>query len=392
MREELTYAAITPYSLLKSRTGGIIGRLLTLANVDLVAVRVYVPSDEFVRQYADSLRRADIEPPIKEALVNYVNDNFSRSNRFGISNRVVVLLFKGYNALVTLKRDAIGPISPTPKGDTIRGTYGDVVTSDGKITYFEPAVLTARDPQMNRQQLEILARFAMPDGGVHENVIPYPEGTQVETTCVILKPDNFARKSVRPGNIIDIFSKTGLYVIAARLLRLSVAQAEELYAPLKDSFPDKLKGQLAGEIRKSLRSSIPFEMSDKKLEKIAELLKHDNATYEFNRIVEYMSGTSPANCTPEERDKPGKEQCLALLYQGENAVTKIRDRLGSTDPNKAAAGTVRSDLGRDLMKNAAHASDSVESAQRERQIIGFAAADTCDVKEIVEEYLAQEES
>ena len=48
MSEQLAYALITPYSLYKSRTGGIIGRLLAHARLELVAARMYVFSDEFL--------------------------------------------------------------------------------------------------------------------------------------------------------------------------------------------------------------------------------------------------------------------------------------------------------------------------------------------------------
>jgi hypothetical protein len=54
--EELAYALITPYSLHKSRTGGIIARLLW-ANVSLVAARMYAPSPDgdFIQRYCDAI-------------------------------------------------------------------------------------------------------------------------------------------------------------------------------------------------------------------------------------------------------------------------------------------------------------------------------------------------
>ena len=51
MTDQLAYALITPYSLFKSRTGGIIGRLLAHARLDLVAARMFVFSDEFIDAY-----------------------------------------------------------------------------------------------------------------------------------------------------------------------------------------------------------------------------------------------------------------------------------------------------------------------------------------------------
>jgi len=85
-----------------------------------------------------------------------------------------------------------------------------------------------------------------------------------------------------------------------------------------------------------------------------------------------MTGVSP-ECvtTEEEKHQPGPAKCFALLYNGEHAIDIIRSKLGTTDPKKAKAGTIRSDYGHDLMRNGAHASDSVESALRERKIVGL---------------------
>ena len=53
---------------------------------------------------------------------------------------------------------------------------------------------------------------------------------------------------------------------------------------------------------------------------------------------------------------------LALVLEGENAVTAIRELLGPTDSTQAPAGTIRGDMGTTSMKNICHASDSVENA------------------------------
>jgi CHASE3 domain sensor protein len=121
---------------------------------------------------------------------------------------------------------------------------------------------------------------------------------------------------------------------------------------------------------------------------MTDMLAEKHALREFHKIVEYMTGINPASVTnDEDKKKAGKVQCLALLYRGENAVAKIRERLGATDPDKAAAATVRSSFGYDLMKNAAHASDSIENAERERHIIGLWGEEEPYVVEIIREYL-----
>jgi nucleoside diphosphate kinase len=68
-------------------------------------------------------------------------------------------------------------------------------------------------------------------------------------------------------------------------------------------------------------------------------------------------------------NRPGTEKCIALIYEGVEAIAKIRDVLGPTDPSKAPPGSVRREFGSNIMVNAAHASDSVASAQREMKII-----------------------
>ena len=75
-----------------------------------------------------------------------------------------------------------------------------------------------------------------------------------------------------------------------------------------------------------------------------------------------------------------------MVYEGENAVAKIRDVLGPTDPSKAPGGTVRADFGTDIMVNTAHASDSVENAQREMRIVG---AQENNLARIIFDYLQE---
>ena len=77
------------------------------------------------------------------------------------------------------------------------------------------------------------------------------------------------------------------------------------------------------------------------------------------------------------------EKIVALVYEGPDAVNKIRTVLGATDPRKAAPGTIRRELGQDIMVNAAHASDSPENAKREMGIIKIREN---NLKSIVEQF------
>ena len=57
------------------------------------------------------------------------------------------------------------------------------------------------------------------------------------------------------------------------------------------------------------------------------------------------------------------------MYEGPDAVNKIRNVLGPTDPSKAPPGSIRREFGQTVMVNAAHASDSEENAKREMGIV-----------------------
>ena len=55
MSQQLAHVIITPYSLYKSRTGGILSRLISLTGLDLTAMRMFAPSPELVKQYAETI-------------------------------------------------------------------------------------------------------------------------------------------------------------------------------------------------------------------------------------------------------------------------------------------------------------------------------------------------
>ncbi len=393
MSEQLAYALITPYSLYKSRTGGIIGRLLAHARLELVAARMYVFSDAFVDAYQKVVCSPGTEETIKEAWDRYLDESLRPNNPWGYLPRCMLMLLRGPNAVRHLKDDVIGAFTEQPVGDTIRGTYGDFIRDEaGKLRYFEPAVITCPDPEINNEHLKLFSDYATSDGGVLIGRIEY-EGEPVQASLVMLKPDNFERRSRRPGNIIDTFSLTGLRIVAAKVFNMTLAQGEEFYGPLKEIFVDRLKGNVTQEVYDRLEGafSFPFTMAD--AEGLADALAERNAATEFNKIVEYMTGVSPEDVTdPVAKAAPGKTKSLALLYEGVEAIDRIRTVLGSTDPTKAEPGTVRSDFGRDLMRNGAHASDSPDNAMRERKVIGLAEteAETCDVSQIITDYLARQ--
>jgi len=133
-------------------------------------------------------------------------------------------------------------------------------------------------------------------------------------TLTIIKPDAFG--SGKAGNIIALLEKSGFRIIAARVMRLSEAQAGEFYAVHKER---------------------PF----------------------FGSLTRFMTS--------------GK--CMPIILERDDAVAALRKTIGATDPAEAEAGTVRKLYAESKERNAIHASDSDENAAREARFF-FAEADS----------------
>lgn len=387
MAEELAFVIINPYTIRKSRTGGVLGRLLSRSSAELVAARMFAPSHEMVDTYIDTIAidKAHKNWQVRKLIQDYINRHYA-PDRKGRRHRVMFLLFRGENAVQDLTENVVGPITRfSIHGETVRDTYGDYIRDpDGEVVYFEPAVLGIPLPHEADAALDVWARHSGKAGGLLDKVIPFHEDERIEKTAVLLKPELFMLKSIRAGNIIDIFSRTGLFIIGIKVLQMSVAQAERFYGPVKQSLEKKLKESVTHRAKMALQREFGFTISDGLAAEIGGNLNKLTAEDQFNQIVRYMTGRDRRNITSEEREAPGLVRCLALVYQGVDAVRKIRDIIGSTDPTKAAAATVRREFGHDIMVNAAHASDSVENAGREIGIIDFGKD---DVGPVIREYL-----
>jgi nucleoside diphosphate kinase len=340
--EELSYAIVTPYSMRKSRTGGIIARLISRTGLDLVAARMFAPSEELTKRYAETIvTETDARHRATQELIrNYVLKNFSGQVN-GQRPRVLFLVFRGPGAVGKIHRTVGHIVHERTSGETIRDTFGDYMTDEsGKVTYFEPGVLASFDANAIERDLKMWAQFSDRDGGLLDNVIAFPKGAKIEKTLVLIKPDNFKFPNLRPGGVIEVFSRSGLYIVGFKVHRMSVAQAEEFYGPVLPVLEGKLGAKSGRE--------------------------------NWESIVEFMAGKKPSECPSGKRDAPGTEKCIAIVYQGEDAVRKIRDVLGPTDPAKAPPGSIRREFGQTIMINAAHASDSVENAKREMAIVQVA--------------------
>ncbi|HXF66862.1 MAG TPA: nucleoside-diphosphate kinase [Burkholderiales bacterium] len=126
----------------------------------------------------------------------------------------------------------------------------------------------------------------------------------VERTLSIIKPDAVAKNVI--GQIYTRFEQAGLKIIAARMTRLSRAQAEGFYA---------------------VHRGRPF----------------------FNDLVEFMI-SGPV---------------MVQVLEGEDAIQRNRELMGATDPKKAAPGTIRADFAQSIDANAVHGSDSPQTAATE---------------------------
>lgn len=371
MATELSYVILTPYSIRKSRTGGILSRLLSRTGLDLVAARMFAPSEALVNEYAAGLvTDEDISHrAAQEQIRKYVLTHFS-PKATGTRPRVMMLVFKGEDAVKKI-RECVGHIlNERTAGETIRDTYGDYIVDDtGTVTYFEPAALAPPDAASARQDLQIWARYSDTDGGLLDKAIEFPQGANVERTLVLIKPDNFRFPNARPGGVIDLFSRTGLYIIASKVHHMSCAQAEEFYGPVLEVLQDKLRGRAASVAKKALEPVLDITFTPEQETALGDLLGPISGRENWEGIVEFMSGRRPSTCPADLRHAPGTAKIFALIYQGIDAVRKIREVLGPTDPSKAPHGTIRREFGETIMVNAAHASDSADNAKREMGIV-----------------------
>lgn len=375
MEEQLAYALITPYSIRKSRTGGILSRLLSRTALDLVGAYLFAPSAELAEAYAQSAVREEKNQRHRETQVwieEYIKKNLPPAPN-GQRERALLLVFKGVNA-VNKVMDVVGHIvHERTTGETIRDTYGDFIAGEeGKAPkYFEPAVLAAPTAEAVQCDLMLFAKHSDADGGLLDRFFPASEKSegQMEKTLVLIKPDNFRFPNARPGAVMDLFSRTGLTIIGFKILHMSVAQAEQFYGPVLEVLQDKLKGPTGARARLAIERELGFELTPEIELRLGELLGPVNGRHNWETIIQFMSGRRPDNCATEEHSALGTEKCIAIVYQGVDAVRKIRDVLGPTDPSKAPPGSIRKEFGINIMVNAAHASDSKENAEREMGII-----------------------
>jgi nucleoside diphosphate kinase len=296
----------------------------------------------------------------------------------------MMMLFEGEDAVNRLERVTGNIRYTTASADTIRDTYGDLILDEsGKVGYFEPAVLIAPAKEAIEPTLKLWAEYSDKDGGLIEAAVDMPEKGEIQKTLVLIKPDNFQFPSARPGNIIDLFSGSGLRIIGAKVYRMSVAEAQDFYGPVRHALREKLKGMVAERAASVLAQEFGFQITEDARAKLGDVMGPLYGDDQFYQIVKFMTGCWIPDCSAEDASRCGKHRSLALVYAGVNAVNKIRNILGPTDPSKAQPGQVRREFGQDIMVNAAHASDSPENAEREMKIV---KVEKDDIKPLVKKY------
>ena len=172
------------------------------------------------------------------------------------------------------------------------------------------------------------------------DVLAQPVAAGAQRSLVLIKPDNFQFPGTRPGAVLDVFARTGLPLVAMKVHHMSVAEGMQFYGPVLDALSEKFG---------------PEKGRD-----------------HWENIVEFMSGARPSAVPEKDHAKPGTQKILALVFEGPDAIGKIRTVLGPTDPAKAPPGTIRKEFGSSIMVNAAHASDAPENAVREIGIVKVA--------------------
>ena len=387
---KLSYVLVTPYTVAKSRTGGVLSRLLSRTDLELVGAQMFTPDQEFAENYAQSLRERAPQNQLV-LLADYVKNYLGPTG--GRPHRTLLLLFKGENPCEQLLNvcghlytqhvevDALA-------GETIRDTYADLLFTSqdsNEVRYFEPAVLTPRHQGEAYNDLRLFADFLDGQENLVKNVT-YAEPKKIERTLVIIKPDNWKHNSSRPGTIIDMFSRTGLRIIGIKVHRFSLAQALDFYGPVETILNKKLAAGYGQKGIELLEKECNFRLSPKLAKTIISGFGEECARDQFHQIVEFMSGKRPNGQSREDTEKPGDIKCMILVYEGENAINKIRDVLGPTDPLKAPEGTVRREFGSNVMINTAHASDSVKSYEREQKIVRI---DNNSIVSIIREYIGK---
>ena len=112
MAVELAPVWINPYTIEKSRTGGVIARLLSLCSGELVAARMFSPSRALAEKYCRliTISGSSESRKIREHIRNYIMDRWLPREGASSRPRVMMLLFRGENVSSMLAHQVVGKV------------------------------------------------------------------------------------------------------------------------------------------------------------------------------------------------------------------------------------------------------------------------------------------
>ena len=104
MADQLAFVLINPYTIAKSRTGGVISRIMSRTDLEFVGARMFGPCQTLVNEYAELIDKAeDDSSPTKKLIVNYVRRAYAPNPATGRPRRVMLLLFAGADAVAKIR-------------------------------------------------------------------------------------------------------------------------------------------------------------------------------------------------------------------------------------------------------------------------------------------------
>ncbi len=149
----------------------------------------------------------------------------------------------------------------------------------------------------------------------------------IQQCLVLIKPDGIVKSLT--GNIISCLSETKLKIVGAKIVSVRRELAEAHYSELR--------------------------------QRLIEKFGEEKGKHTFEEVLRYIQGEYHTN------------RVMAMVYEGEDAIKKIRELAGETNPESASPISIRGKYGRinsktNVFENVVHVSDSEENAKKEIQL------------------------
>ena len=134
----------------------------------------------------------------------------------------------------------------------------------------------------------------------------------------------------------------------------------EFYGPVREVSAHQTQGRRQRTREKrALEKEFSFKIPAAEQKALGDILGPLQGDNQFDIIMRFMSGRTPAECTSEEdRQKPGTQKCIALVYEGVAPSAKSATCSARPIRPRRRPARIRREFGSNIMVNAAHASDS----------------------------------